>query len=142
MAKMDELFNEMCDYCEERGAWEYWLTAKEWNESLGKNYTGASFTALVNWGKLERRQPVYNKKATYEYRIVPIGKIKEKIEEEKRRYEIKDAERIVNNHDEKIALIKERYEKMIKEAEEYLKRNLDFEMEQWEKAKAFLAENK
>ena len=141
MAKMDELFNEMCDYCEESSAWEYWMTAKEWNETLGKNYTGASFTALVNWGKLERRQSVYNKKA-YEYRIVPIGKIKEKIEEEKRRYEIKEAERIIKYHDEKIAHIKERYEEMIKAAEEQYQRYMDFEAEQWEKAKAFLAENK
>jgi hypothetical protein len=142
MAKMDELFNDMYDYCENSVCWwDYWMTAKEWNESLGKNYTGASFTALVNWGKLERRQARNNTKA-YEYRIAPVGKMKEKFEEDKRRSEIKDAERIIKYHDENVARIKARYEEMIKQAEEQFKRYMDFEAEKMEKAKAILAENK
>ena len=140
MAKMDELFNEMCDYCEENGAWKTWMTIKDWNECVGKAYGSASFTALVNIGRLERRKGY--KTNAYEYHIVPTGKIEEKIEEMEKRRKIENAKRIVNYHDEKLVLIKERYEKLIKQAEEQLKRDMDFEAEQWEKAKAILAENK
>ena len=134
MGKMDELFNEMCEYCEENSAWDTWMTIKDWNGCMGKAYGPASFTALVNDRRLKRREGYRN---TYEYHIVTI----EMIEEEKKRNEIKEAERIVDYHDEKIASIKARYEEMIKQAEEQYQRYMDFEAEQWEKAKAILAEN-
>lgn len=137
MAMMDELFNEMCDYCEENIGWDYWMTAKEWNESLGKNYTGASFTALVNWGKLERREARSNKKA-YEYRIVPFGKIKERKEEQEAKIQREYAERVIANHEKVLAEAKARYEEAIKEAEARLARDLEWAEKRLAEAKAIL----
>lgn len=137
MAMMDELFNEMCDYCENNMYWDYWMTAKEWNESLGKNYGAASFTALVNWGKLERRQAPSNKKA-YEYRIVPFGKIKERKEEQEAKIQREYAEKVIATHEERLAEAQARYEEAIKEAEKRLARDLKWAEERLAEAKAIL----
>ena len=50
----------------------------------------------------------------------------------------KSDERIIKSHDENIARIKARYEEMIREAEERLKRDLEFEAEKLAKAEAIL----
>lgn len=136
MAKMDELFNDMYDYCEENGAWKIWMTIKEWNGCMDKAYSPASFTALVNTGRLERRKGY--KANAYDYHIVPTGKIKEKMEEDKKRREIEDAKRVINYHDENLARIQARYEEMLKDAEEQYQRDLEWEAERLEKAKARL----
>ena len=141
MAMMDELFDGMCKYCEKNTYWDYWLTAKEWNDILGKSYSGASFTALVNWGKLERRQAPSNKKA-YEYRIIPYGKIKELKEEQEAKIQREYAERIIANHEERLAEAQARYEEAIKEAEKRLARDLEWAEERLAEAKAILADNK
>ena len=138
MAKMDELFNEMCDYCEKNTYWDFWLTTKEWNERLGKNYGAASFTALVNWGKLERRQT----KKAYEYHIVPFGKIKERKEEQEAKIQREYAERVIATHEEVLAKAQARYEEAIKEAEERLARDLKWAEERLTEAKTILADNK
>lgn len=136
MAKMDELFNEMYVYCEENNCWKTWMTASEWNTSLGTKYGPASFTALVNAGRLEKGKR--DKATSYEYHIIPTKTIKEKMEQAQKECERKDAERIIKHYEENIACIKARYEEMIKEAEERLKRDLEFEAEKLAKAKAVL----
>jgi hypothetical protein len=136
MAKMDELFNDMYDFCEENGAWKWWATVKEWNGCMDKAYSSASFTALVNAGRLERRK--HYKGNAYSYHIVPTDAIKEKMEEDKKRREIEDAERVIKYHDENVARIKARYEEMLKSAEEQYQRDLEWEAERLEKAKARL----
>jgi hypothetical protein len=137
MAKMDELYNDLYKLCEEDHCWRYKCSIKEWNEMLGKDYGTASFTALVNAGKLERTKSHGDK--SYEYCLAPIGKIKEIIEEEKRQYKIMSAERTIENHDKTVARIKARYEEAIRQAEEALKRDLAFEEERLEEAKALVA---
>lgn len=137
MARTDELYNGMYKYCEENNCWKAWQTANDWNVALENNYGVACFTALVNAGKIERDKRYGDK--SYSYRIVPTGRIREMIEEEKRRREIEDAERVIKYHDENVARIKERYEEAIRQAEEALKRDLAFEEERLEEAKALVA---
>lgn len=136
MAKMDELFNDMYNYCEENGCWGAWMTAGDWNNCLQKKYGSASFTALVNAGRLEKSKDY--KATSYSYHLVPVRAIKEKIEEEEKERQRKNAEWAIKSHDENIARIKANYEEMIKEAEDYLKRNLEWEAEDLEKSKAVL----
>ena len=54
---------------------------------------------------------------------------------------IEYAERIIANHEERLAEAQARYEEAIKEAEERLARNLEWAEEDLAKAKAILAEN-
>ena len=136
MAKMDELFNEMYEFCEENSAWKTWMTAKEWNECVGKEYSSASFTALVNAGRLEKRKGY--KATSYEYHIIPTGTIKEKIEADEKRREIENAERVIEYYNENVARIRARYEEMIKQAEEKYKNDLEWEAEKLSKAKMVL----
>lgn len=136
MAKMDELFNDMYNYCVENGCWGEWLTAGMWNDRLEKKYGSASFTALVNAGRLEKEKRY--KATSYLYHIVPTGEIKEKIEAEKKELQRKNAEWIIAHHEEHLALRKARYEEMIKEAEEQYQRDIKYDKEQLEKAKKVL----
>lgn len=136
MAKMDELFNDMYDFCEENSAWKTWMTAKEWSGCIGKEYGPASFTALVNTGRLEKRKGY--KATSYEYHIVPTETIKEKIEAEAKRREIESAEYTIAHYEEQLAMRKARYEEMIKQAEEQYQRDLEWEAEKLAKAKAVL----
>ena len=69
MAKMDELFNDMYNYCVENGCWGEWLTAGMWNDRLEKKYGSASFTALVT-ATLTEREKRY-RATSYSYHIVP-----------------------------------------------------------------------
>lgn len=140
MARTDELYNGMYKYCEENHCWKVGYTANDWNAALENNYGVACFTALVNAGKLEREKSYGDK--SYSYRIVPTGRIREMMEEEKRKKEIKSAEWTIENHAETVARIKERYEEAIRQAEEALKRDLAFEEERLEKAKHFIENNK
>lgn len=136
MARMDELYNDIYTYCEENECWRALNTITEWNEVLGNNYGVPSYTALVNAGKLEKEQR-YGEKA-YSYRIVPTDRIKELMEAQKEAQKRKDAERVIAHYDEQLALRKARYEEMIKEAEEQYQRDLEWEAEKLEKAKAVL----
>lgn len=136
MARTDELYNDLYKYCEENNCWKVWHTANDWNAELENNYGVACFTALVNAGKLEKDKRYGDK--SYSYRIVPTGAIKEMMEQEKRKKEIKSAELIIKNHDETVARIKANYEEAIRQAEEQLKYNLACAQEQLEKAKALL----
>ena len=138
MSKMDELYNGMYDYCEEVQHWNVWMTAKEWNESLRGEYGPACFTALVNSGKIERRKGY--KSTSYEYCIVPTDKIKEMMEQLKRNKEKENAEYIINHYDESVARKRACYEEVIRIAKEQLARDLEWEAEKLEKAKATLAQ--
>lgn len=136
MAKMDELFNDMYEFCEENGAWKTWMTAKEWNERVGKEYGPASFTALVNVDRLEKRKGY--KATSYEYHIIPTGTIKEKIEADEKRRKIENAKQIIESYNENVARVRARYEEMIKQAEEKYQSDLEWEAEKLSKAKMTL----
>lgn len=136
MARMDDLYNDIYTYCEENECWLVWNTITEWNVVLDNNYGVPSFTALVNAGKLEKDKR-YGERA-YSYRIVPTGKIKERMEAQKEARKRKDAEWVIAHYDEQVARRKAYYEEMVKEAEEQYQRYLAFEEEKLEKAKALL----
>ena len=136
MAKMDELFNDIYNFCEENGCWGEWMTAGDWNNCLQKKYGSASFTALVNAGRLEKEKRY--KATSYSYHIIPTGEIKEKIEAEKKELQRKNAEYIIAHHEERLAMRKARYEEMIKEAEEQYQRDIKYDEEQFERAKKVL----
>ena len=136
MAKMDELFNDIYNFCEENGCWGEWMTAGDWNNCLQKKYGSASFTALVNAGRLEKEKRY--KATSYSYHIIPTGEIKEKIEADKKRREIESAKWDIEHYEERLAQRKARYEEMIKEAEEEYQRDLEWEAEKLAKAKKVL----
>lgn len=136
MARMDDLYNDIYNYCEENGCWKVLNTITEWNEMLGNNYGVPSFTALVNAGKLVKEQR-YGERA-YSYRIVPTDKIKEIMKAQKVARERENAEWVIAHYEDQLALRKARYEEMIKEAEEKYQRDLEWEAEKLAKAKAVL----
>ena len=136
MSKMDELYNEMYDFCEENKCWNTWMTAKAWGESVKGEYGPACFTALVNNGKIERRKDY--KATSYEYHIVATGKIKEMMEQEKRDQERQYAEYVISHYDEAVARVRARYEEAIKQAEEALARNMEWERDKLGKAQAYI----
>lgn len=138
MSKMDELYNGLYDFCNENHCWNAWNTAKEWNADLGVDYGPACYTALVKAEKIKRRTRFGSK--TYEYKIVPTGTIKEAMEQAQRQREKDSAEYTINHYDESIARVRARYEEMIKQAEEQLARDLEWEAEKLEKAKTALAQ--
>jgi hypothetical protein len=112
------------------------MTVKDWNECISGEYGPASYTALVNAGRLEKRKKY--KATSYEYHIIPTEKIKERLDEEKKRSDIERAEWIVAHYEEQIALRRAQYEEMIKQAEEQLARDLEFEAKKLANAKAVL----
>ena len=136
MSKMDELYNAMYDYCEENKCWNVRMTAKEWNDSIEGDYGPACFTALVKRGKLERDKGY--KATSYDYHIVPTGSIKEAIEKHKQEQEKEYAEYTISHYDEAVARIRARYEEMLKQAEEQLNRDLEWELDKLGKAQAFM----
>lgn len=138
MAKMDELYNEMYDYCEENNCWKQLYTAREWNECLQRNYGSASFTALARLGKIERFEGYKNHPS--QYRIVPTGEIKKKMAEAKVQQEREYAEWVVNRYDDVIRRANASYEEAIRSAEEKLACDIAWETERLEKAKALLNE--
>ena len=136
MAKKDELFIEMYDFCMVNDCWGTWMTARQWNECIEASYSSASFTALVNDGRLEKSKGY---KATYySYHIVPTGEIKEKIEEAKKEREIKNAEYTIAHYEERLEKHKAFYEELIKEAEKRYQRDLEWEAKRLEVAKEVL----
>ena len=136
MAKMDELFNDMYNYCVENGCWGEWMTAGMWNDRLEKKYGSASFTALVNDGRLEKEKRY--KATSYLYHIVPVGEVKEKIKAEKKERERKNAEYTIAHYEEQLAMRKAQYEEAIKQAEEQYQHDLEWEAERLAEAKAVL----
>lgn len=128
MSKANELFKLIYDYCVE---YEKCIadTANGWNSTFGSTFGSATFTALVNQGRLERYK--YHNKNPYTYRIIPVGKLKELEKQEKR----KKAEDVINSHADRIELIQKRYERQIREAEEWLESEMAREEEKLETAK-------
>ena len=137
MAKMDELYNEIYDLCVECGRVFRPMTAKEWNSHLNNTYGSGAFTALVNAGKMTKEKG-YKNSDPYYYTFIPTGRLAEEMEQTKKNREREDAERVINYHEENVARYQARYEEMIKQAEEQLKRDLEWEAERMEKAKAVL----
>lgn len=136
MAKMDELYNDMYNYCEENGCWKTWMTAKDWNSCLKKKYGSASFTALVNARLLEKEKRY--KETSYSYHIIPTGKIKEKIEAAEKERKRENAEYTIAHYEEQLAIYKARYEEAIKKAEEQYQSDLEWEAKKLEEAKKVL----
>ena len=139
MSKMNELYNGLYDLCNENQCWDAWNIAKDWNANLGVDYGPACYTALVKDGKIERRTRFGSK--TYEYRIVPTGKMKEIMEQAQRQREKDDAEYVINHYDENVARVRARYEELIRQAEEKLKEDLEWEKEKLNKAKLIFDNN-
>ena len=136
MSKMDELFNDMYKYCEKNGCWEVWMTAKKWCNYMGKEYSPASFTALVKAGRLERDKDYESQ--SYSYHIVPTEKIEEMIKQGKREAEKKFAEYVIAHYEENVARIRAIYEDMVNDAGEYLERNLEMKLAELKQAKKML----
>ena len=136
MAKMDELYNDMFNYCEENGCWKTKASAADWNAMLGTNYGSAAFTALANAGRIEKDKAYRSK--SYIYNIVPTGKIKEMMEATKREKEIEDAKYVVEHYEEAIAARRARYEEAIANAKRQLELDLEWENEKLAKANAVL----
>ena len=136
MARMDELFNDIYNFCEENGCWKVWDTVKGWNGCIDKEYGSASFTALVNAGKLEKRKA--DRATAYEYHIVLTDEIKKKIEAEEKHREIENAKWVIEHYEEQLEKRKAHYEEMIKEAEEEYQRYIELEAEKLAKAKKVL----
>lgn len=136
MARMDDLYNDISKYCEENDYWEALFTITEWNEELKNNYGTPSYTALFHMGKLSREKR-YGERA-FSYRLVPTGKAKERMDEQKAQRERERAEYVIRHYDEQLALRKARYEEMIKEAEEQYQRDLNWEAEKLAQAKMTL----
>ncbi len=136
MSKMDELYNAMYEYCEANHCWNVRMTAKEWNDMLDADYGPACFTALVKNSQLDREKGY--KATSYGYRIVPTGKIKELMEQQKRNREKENAEYTIAHYNEAVARVRARYEEMIRQAEEQLKRDLEWETDKLGKAQAFM----
>ena len=136
MARMDELYSDIYAHCEENQCWQVWYSAKEWNEILNKNYGIPSFTALVDANKLERVKG--HRAKSFEYRIIPTGRIKELMEDNKKRKEKQNAEYTISHYEEAIARRKAIYEEKIREAEEQYKRDLEWEEERLLAAKSIL----
>lgn len=136
MAKMDELYNDMFNYCEENNCWKIKASASDWNGMLGTNYGSAAFTALANAGRIEKDKAY--KAKSYLYNIVPTGKIKEMMEATKREKEIEDAKYVVEHYEEAIAARRARYEEAIANAKRQLELDLEWENEKLAKANAVL----
>lgn len=126
MAKMDELYNAIYEYCEKNNCWTDSNSATDWNQILGANYGSACYTALVNHGKLHRFK--FNHRAAYYYQLAPIGKIKEKIEAKELEDNIRNANIFIEKYEEKIKQYKDYYDGQIADLESILEaRLLDLE---------------
>lgn len=149
-----KLYDAIKNYCDENECWKAYNTAKDWNEILGTTYSPATFTAAANSGLLVREKFCGSK--SYEYRLAPR---EEELEERRAQAareaereaerERKEAELYLENRDMKIEqdkafyelLIKEaneKYEKAIKNAENYLERTMVYHEERLVEAKALL----
>lgn len=132
------LYNQLKAYCAANGNSDHpiYMTAKEWNECLGVNYSAQTFTALVNDGLLYRTKGYKAKQ--YDY-YLPLSEevLKKQAEAEKQR-KTQNAQWRVEHYDDRIAEIKAQYEEQIKIANEWLERNLGWEQERLSEAQAFL----
>jgi predicted DNA-binding protein YlxM (UPF0122 family) len=141
MAKMDELYNDIYEYCEKNDCWTTYNSISGWNEVLGASYAPASFTALVNHGKLDRfKDNIYynNKNQPYKYQLAPIGKVKEKIEKAELEDKIRRANNFIERYEEKIKFWKDSYGKQIAELESKLETKLLDLKDDYEEAKALI----
>lgn len=138
MARKDDLYNEIYNYCEENACWSNWNTAQEWNEVLGSNYGIPSFTALVDTNKLERGKGA--RARAYEYRLIPDEHAKELMDAYQKEQKRKNAEYTIAHYEESLSLCEERYKEMIKQAEEQYKRDIAFQKEKFDAAQAVMAQ--
>ena len=132
----NELYEAIKSYCDENHCWQTSYKVKEWNEILDTNYSATTFTALVKDGRLVREQGYREK--TYSYTLAPTPEMLQKEAETKKQREIDSAKYRVEHYDEFVARIRARYEEAIKEAEERLKRDLEWEAKRLAEAQELL----
>ncbi len=132
----NELYKAIKAHCDENRCWKVSYKVKEWNEVLDTNYSVATFTALVKDGLLVREQ-AYREKS-YSYSLAPTKEMLEEQAKAKRQREIERAKDRVEHYDEAVARVKARYEEAIRQAEEELKRDLEWEAERLAEAQELL----
>lgn len=132
----NELYKAIKSYCNENHCWKVSYKVKEWNEILGTNYSSATFTSLVREGFLVREQGYREK--SYSYSLALTEEMLEKAAETKKQREIENAKYRVEHYDEFVARIRARYEEAIKQAEEALKRDLEWETAKFAEAQELL----
>ena len=128
----NELYKAIVKYCEENQCWGICETAKEWNNILNTFYSPATFTALVNTGRLVKSKGYREK--SYSYGLAETAEMREKRLEAEREREIKHAHWIIEHYEESVAKRKAKYEETIKQAEKWLQEELNFEDERLAKA--------
>jgi hypothetical protein len=121
MSMANELYKAMADYCV-KNKWWCSYTAKDWNEVLGTNYASATFTALVNSGRVERDKGYRGK--VYTYQVIPFGEHKEEMKRQEEKERKEWAERVIANYDNRIAEIEAEFEEEFKELEERKKERI------------------
>lgn len=132
----NELYKAIVSYCEENQCWGAYNTAKEWNEILNTTYSPATFTALVNTGRLVKDKR-YGEKS-YSYTLAETAEMREKRLEAEREGDIKHAHWVIEHYEESVAKRKAKYEETIANAEKWLKEELKFEDERLAEAKTLL----
>lgn len=138
MANKDKLYDLMYAYCKEHNLWEESHTAKSWNEFLNTTFAPATFTALVNDGKINRYDCSWNGKGAKVYLVVPVGEDKKAMEALAKEKEKEWAKNVIANYDKDLKRITKEYETAISYAETLYNSNLK-DLNSWlEKAKVIL----
>lgn len=132
----DLLYKAIKDFCDENHCWLTKNTAREWNRLLNTNYSGATFTALVNAGLLDRGK--YYEEKSYRYFLPQSPEVIAKRKQSQKQVEIDLAEYYVENYEKRLAKIEADYQRAIAIAEENRKKCLDDENERYRKGKELL----
>lgn len=137
MANKDKLYNLMYAYCKEHNLWDKSYSIKSWNEFLNTTFAPATFTALVNDGKINRYDS-WNGKGAKVYLVVPVGEDKKAIEALAVEKEKEWAENVIADYDKDLKRITKEYETAISNAETLYTTHLEWLNKSLEKAKAIL----
>ena len=130
----NKLYEAIKSYCDENHCWLTHNTVKQWNDILGTSYSPATFAALANDGYLARMKP----DKVYAYSLMPTDELNKLVEENHKQRDIDYAKYRVEHYDEAVARIRARYEAAIKQAEEALKRDLEWEAAKFAEAQELL----
>ena len=130
----NELYRAIKSYCDENHCWLTHYSMKQWNELLGTSYSAATFTALVKDGDLARMKP----DKIYVYSLMPTDELNELVKESRKQRDIEFAKYRVEHYEDSVARVKARYEAAIKQAEEALKRDLEWEAAKFAEAQELL----
>ena len=130
----NELYKAIKSYCDENHCWLTHNTVKQWNGILETSYSPATFASLANDGYLARMKS----DKVYSYSLMPTEELYKLVEEDHKQRDIENAKYRVEHYDEAVAHIKARYDRAIKQAEEDLKRDLEWEANKVAQAQDFL----